>query len=876
MRLRILAGALLLVPLALIPAAPAGAVTQHPAASAGSIVFDGSPGAGAPPSTLGSHSMSGFPADPSPVGSAVTSVSGPTGGVTFSPALIHGKIGYDGWLTWSNGYTGDVYASSGGKLTITLPAGTQAFYFYAEPDSFGTVAFTATAQDGTSSGPIEVAGGAGAKYFGFYTTSSSSPVSSITVSASGEFAVAEFGVATTGCVTSVTFGAYLATAEDGSCLTSTNGVYTDSKAVNLDGLNLIANGGEITIDTISGEESLRADNATVEIGSFPVHSGPIPDISLDRSWSIAVDKTAVLGHIGIKGELEFSVNGTDGLTIAGTADLPGELGGGSVSLSGTVNAASGFTSAELEASDLTVPVPGAEVTLKGFSLAYDVPDDTWTGTVTVGLPVSSSAEVNGKIVIAHGKVTEFSVTGDKLNEPLGDDGVFLQSIGADIILSPASITGTASITAGPMIDGVSAIGVGGSLSDVFGNPGEFREQGTVTLLQGTGFSQAINGELDYYTDGHITVSGTAGISLAGIALAKVSVSGWVDGTSAFSFTGTGSVGFAGLGLSGAAVISNVGIAACGDLLGYTAGFGYLWGGSVTIMGSSCGIGPYTAAGGSVVFDSAGAPLATITLPNGLKVASFKITGPKGDGPAGTLTDPKGDKIAINPAHLGVFPTATPEYALGADNANGIDYLLVKAPAGGTWTFTPSAGSSVTSIRSATALPTPSVTGSVSGTGLQRTLSWHLANLAGQQVTFVEEAPGTDRVLAANVSASSGQISFTPADGPAGTRSIVAEITQDGLTRQTIPVTSYTAPATATIGVTIQNSGKGTGAVKVTPAGQSCRTSCSVAVPAGQKVTLTPVPATGSSFAWTGGLCTGTGACTLTITDLTTVAGRFSS
>jgi hypothetical protein len=236
---------------------------------------------------------------------------------------------------------------------------------------------------------------------------------------------------------------------------------------------------------------------------------------------------------------------------------------------------------------------------------------------------------------------------------------------------------------------------------------------------------------------------------------------------------------------------------------------------VNIMGASCGIGPYTAAGGSLVFERAGTPVATITVPKGLPVASFKITGSKGEAPSGTLTDPKGDKIAVNPAHLGVFTKTTPEYALGADNTNGIDYLLIKAPAGGTWTFTPTTGSSVTSIESATALPTPSVKGTVTGTGLKRTLSWHVANLAGQQVTFVEEANGIDRVLAANVSATSGQVSFTPADGPAGTRSIVAEITQGGLTRQTIPVTTYTAPATATIAVTIQDSGKATGVVTVT-------------------------------------------------------------
>lgn len=84
------------------------------------------------------------------------------------------------------------------------------------------------------------------------------------------------------------------------------------------------------------------------------------------------------------------------------------------------------------------------------------------------------------------------------------------------------------------------------------------------------------------------------------------------------------------------------------------------------------------------------------------------------------------------------------------------------------------------------------------------------------------------------------------------------------------------PATATIAVTVQDSGKATGAVKVTPARQSYRTSCSIAVPAGEKVTLTPNPATGSTFAWTAGLCIGTGPCTLTITGVTTLTGRFSA
>ena len=49
------------------------------------------------------------------------------------------------------------------SLTIMLPAGTQAFYFYAEPNHVRRpFDVTATAQDGTTSGPIQVKGNVGA------------------------------------------------------------------------------------------------------------------------------------------------------------------------------------------------------------------------------------------------------------------------------------------------------------------------------------------------------------------------------------------------------------------------------------------------------------------------------------------------------------------------------------------------------------------------------------------------------------------------------------------------------------------------------------------------------------------------------------------
>jgi hypothetical protein len=163
-------------------------------ASTGTVVFTDAPGTGAPPSTLGPYQMTPFPADSQPTGTYVTSVAGPTGTLGFSPSLEHCLVG-GCWATWSNGYTGDVYADTSGNLTLTLPSGTEAFYFYAEPNQFATFTITATSDDGTTSGAVPVYGEGGAEYFGFYGTGGAS-IASITVSATDPtgFAVGEFGI----------------------------------------------------------------------------------------------------------------------------------------------------------------------------------------------------------------------------------------------------------------------------------------------------------------------------------------------------------------------------------------------------------------------------------------------------------------------------------------------------------------------------------------------------------------------------------------------------------------------------------------------------------------------------------------------------------
>ena len=114
------------------------------------INFDGSPGTAAPPATLGGYTMVPFGDDTRAVPGSVTTVPGPDGDVTFEATKGHADIPI-GWATWSHGYTGDVYSTSGTTTTMTLPANTVAFYFYGEPNVFSTFTMTATADDGTTS-----------------------------------------------------------------------------------------------------------------------------------------------------------------------------------------------------------------------------------------------------------------------------------------------------------------------------------------------------------------------------------------------------------------------------------------------------------------------------------------------------------------------------------------------------------------------------------------------------------------------------------------------------------------------------------------------------------------------------------------------------
>jgi hypothetical protein len=103
---------------------------------------------------------------------------------------------------------------------------------------------------------------------------------------------------------------------------------------------------------------------------------------------------------------------------------------------------------------------------------------------------------------------------------------------------------------------------------------------------------------------------------------------------------------------------------------------------------------------------------------------------------------------------------------------------------------------------------------------------------------------------------------------AGTGSCAVTLTST----TTVAATFTPAPVT----LTVARAGLGNGSVTSTPVGIVCGTTCSSSFSSGTAVTLTAMPATGSTFVgWSGGGCSGTAPCIVTVTATTTVTATFA-
>ncbi len=412
-----------------------------------------------------------------------------------------------------------------------------------------------------------------------------------------------------------------------------------------------------------------------------------------------------------------------------------------------------------------------------------VSENTWQGSATLVLPTPNNFGFTIGIGLKNGSLDYLKggVTG--LNVPLVD-GIFLQSIALSGGGSGVPWDGTIGLTAGPSVAGKSAVEITGDVIYTPGNTWTLEVTGNAKL---GGTFKAANADVKYISDG--TFEFKAGVSInAVIATLNGSISGWVQGTSAFDFEGSLNacvdVYIGSLCAGANALVSSIGIAACINLDVVSGGVGYYWGGSFDAF-SGCDLSPWRPTMSAVDALSPGHSR-SISVPGGLPSVVFRLGGGLG-APGVSLHGPGGVSISGTRTH----PYVHHGNELVLVTKAGETYVVIKHPAAGSYKLTNLGPVPATQLNEAYGLPQPSVRASVTGSGSRRTLTWRVRKIAGQKVQFAEY--GNDvRHLIATTSAATGKVRFTTQAGPAGRRTIVAIVEQYGLPRKTIKVTSFRA------------------------------------------------------------------------------------
>ena len=168
------------------------------------------------------------------------------------------------------------------------------------------------------------------------------------------------------------------------------------------------------------------------------------------------------------------------------------------------------------------------------------------------------------------------------------------------------------------------------------------------------------------------------------------------------------------------------------------------------------------------------------------------------------------------------------------------------------------GTGVTANFLLTASKSGSGSGTVTATGINCGSDCKQAYSSGSSVTLTASA------------ASGSVFSGWSGGGCSGTGSCTVTMSAD----TTVTATFNLSTDTFTLDTTVTGSASGT--VTSSPTGINCGSDCSEIYTTGASVTLTASASSGSSFkVWSGGGCSGTGTCTVTMNANTTVKATFS-
>lgn len=508
-------------------------------------------------------------------------------------------------------------------------------------------------------------------------------------------------------------------------------------------------------------------------------------------------------HVSAKGavhSLAFAGTATLSFTAAdgGTASLATELtvpavaGGVSGDAVLRVSRLHGFNVRKVHVAVSVLPL--GRLVLRELDFTYDT--GIWSADAAVRLPAftGSTPTLAGHLELANRKLRNIGVAASGLSVPLGA-GFILTKASFGLGLGPLVIQGSGAATYGPPIAGKGPLLIVGKLqySSV---PERWEATGTVSLpwgIPGTKPSTTVGLQIE---PGHaMTFTGDLDLSVHGWGL-KGHLDGFASATG-FNAEGSSTLKLPILNLGGTTLVSSKGMAACGKIqllfLGKKLGFGYTWGGSLDVMGSSCDVGRYR-----VMLASrtalAIAPQTIVTS----SPAGFAIFAAQGgdftvSGPTGTFSStPDRDD-----------PTAFATH----DTSNGWAYLAIPVTTtDAAYTVSPVTPDGPLSMVSvATGLNTHAGTGDVtafvSGTGSALTLNYGIATdqfAPGETVSFYQGASttlaGAEPIVEDQTTSNTAAFAPEPL-GPA-TRAVFAVVSIDGRPREEFQVASFEAPTIA--------------------------------------------------------------------------------
>ena len=439
-----------------------------------------------------------------------------------------------------------------------------------------------------------------------------------------------------------------------------------------------------------------------------------------------------------------------------------------------------------EFSGFEIKIPEIDVLamqIKEVDLKYQGPE-TWSGSAKVVLDFDDHLEIGAGFGIKQGHFAFLKGSVGNLNAAIAT-GVFLQGLAFEVATNPTTLKGQVTLSAGPSIAGKTALSVDGSITAVLADPWIVEVDGDAKLASKLELGSAF---VRFSSAGLFEFGGKAQWELS-IVKIEGAVAGWIAGLHNFDVEGSvkGCVSlYVYTPCAGAkALVSNLGIAACVEVLGEGVGVGTHWGEDFDAF-TGCDLGPWRPVKPTAETSSVAQHF---QIPAGLPSIAWSINGAGGLPPDVTLKGPGGEEVAVTRG----TPYVSNAHFFAGEALNGQSYLVVKNPPAGDWTITDTGAVPITAIRQANGLPKPAVRASVTGSGRARVLHWHLKPIAGQKVSFAEIGKDVRRVIGTTTSAQ-GSLRFQAANGPAGVRKIEALVEQDGRPRATLPLTSYRAPA----------------------------------------------------------------------------------